>query len=82
MRVLASGRERDRGLPGAAGGDRRVARVRGSAVAAVAEDGELHCAETWPAGAAVGAALVAAVGATRRSRSRGAFAFPLARRSA
>src|SRR4051794_26980034 len=36
-------------------------------------DGELHCAETWPAGTAVGAALVAEAPVAQR----GAFAFPL-----
>ena len=36
-------------------------------------DGELHCAEAWPAGAAVGAALVADAPIAQR----GAFAFPL-----
>jgi PAS domain S-box-containing protein len=35
--------------------------------------GELHCVETWPAGAAVGAALVADAPVAER----GAFAFPL-----
>src|SRR3954447_3716788 len=37
------------------------------------DDGELRCAETWPAGAAVGAALVAGAPVAER----GAFAFPL-----
>ena len=38
-------------------------------MAAVDEDGELRCAEAWPAGAAAGAALVAEA---REGRSRGA----------
>ncbi len=37
------------------------------------DDGELRCVETWPAGAAVGAALVAEAPVAMR----GAFAFPL-----
>ena len=79
MRVLASGRERGRGLPGAAGGDRRVARLRGRAVAAATRTASCAARETWPAGAAAGAALVAdAWAASAGRRGRGAFAFPLA----
>ena len=47
--------------------------LRGRALAARRDDGELRCVETWPAGAAVGAALVAeapVADAAARSRSR------------
>ena len=44
------------------------------------EDGELRCAETWPAGAAAGASLVPDAWASRAPVAQpGAFAFPLGR---
>ncbi|HEY6886403.1 MAG TPA: PAS domain S-box protein, partial [Solirubrobacter sp.] len=41
------------------------------------DDGEFHCAETWPAGAAIGAALVVSAASSGPVSAEGTFAFPL-----
>ena len=41
------------------------------------EDDSFHCVETWPAGAAIGAALVASAASGRPVSADGTFAFPL-----
>ena len=76
MRVLASAAGEDDAYPGLLAAIGESLGCAGALWLPAAEDGELRCAETWPAGAAAGASLVAeAVGragrrAAARSRSR------------
>ena len=77
MRVLASAARRADAYPGLLAAIGESLGCAGALWLPSEEDGELRCAETWPAGAAAGASLVAEAGASgagrgapARSRSR------------
>src|SRR5829696_7480669 len=59
VRVLASARGEDDAFPGLLAAIGESLGCAGSLWLPSPEDGELRCAETWPAGAAAGASLVA-----------------------
>ena len=78
MRVLASAAGETEAYPGLLAAIGESLSCAGALWLPSPRDSELRCAETWPAGAAAGAALAARRGRPAgRSAREGAFAFPL-----
>jgi len=77
VRVLASAHGEQDAYPGLLAAIGESLGCAGAVWLPSPEDGELRCAETWPAGAAAGASLVAQARAAPVAVP-GAFAFPLA----